>query len=190
MKGVLSVQVTVASLVVSAFTGSANNVKGCGELHTQLPIAKESQCQRILFTGTALSEAVTQKEAAWERPSDRRERSLLSSAAAGSVQPGRFIGRASDRRERNKNQIGKPYLIPLRFLSLPRLLPPYPPSSCFSFPLSLLLNCFHGREETDMDTALISDTGKHFYLFLPLPPLVFQSLCPYTWFLDAPCWCF
>lgn len=46
MKGVLSVQVTVASLVVSAFTGSANNVKGCGELHTQLPIAKESQCQR------------------------------------------------------------------------------------------------------------------------------------------------
>lgn len=113
-----------------------------------------------------------------------------SSVAAGSVQPGRFIGRASDRRERNKNQIGKPYLIPLRFLSLPRLLPSYPPSSCFSFPLSLLLNCFHGREETDMDTTLISDTGKHFYLFLPLPPLVFQSSCPYTWFLDAACWYF
>lgn len=110
-------------------------------------------------------------------------------AAAGSVQPGRFIGRASDRREGNKNQIGKPYLIPLRFLSLPRL-PPHPPSSCFSFPLSLLFNCFHGREETDMDTALISDTGKHFYLFLPHPPLVFQSSCPYTWFLDAPCWYF
>lgn len=51
-----------------------------------------------------------------------------------------------------------------------------PPSSCFSFPLSLLLNCFHGREETDMDRALMSDTGKHFYLFLSPPLLSFT--CP------------
>lgn len=190
-KGVLSVQVSVTLLVVPLFMSSANNVKGCGVLHAQPPIAKEPYCQRDPLNWDGLLWSVTKKEAVWE---SRPDRALCCHAAAGVVQHGRFIGQANDRPEERKTQIGSPYLIPV-FAT-----PPPPLSSCFSFPLSLLLNCFHGREETDMDRALISDTGKHFYLFLPLPIhprctlLVYLSYWVNTtafltvWTLGLKCW--
>lgn len=110
IKGVLSVQVPVASLVVSLFVSSANNVKGCGVLHTQPPIAKEPHCQRDPLNRDGLFWSSCSRGGCVGEPIGGR--ALLSPPLLVRRNQVDSLDEQMTAEER-KTQIGNPYLIPL-----------------------------------------------------------------------------
>lgn len=97
------------------------------------------------------------KKEAWEGRAERKQEDNtlpLSRIGYDKLTHRGWRGRAtSERRESDRRQEGTNWkTLSLAFLSLILFL--FPP------------HCFRGREETDKDRALNSDTGKHFSFFL------------------------